>query len=627
MKKSLYKKGLVLGIIILFVGASIIPSTIGTISKKTTLPNSTSSGYIQDLIDNASDGDTIYIPSGIYYERIIINKSISLIGEDKDTTIIDSQQSGYIVSVSADRINLSGFTICNGVSYGIRIHSNNNTISDNNILNNEYGICLWGENNTLMNNHISSNNRYGIDLLGESNTIAVNIISSNNDYGIKLDGYDDNTITENSFFIDGLWVYDSYHNTVENNMVNGRPLVYLEDESDEIISDAGQVILLNCNRITLENLNLSYADVGVQLWGTNNCIISNCNCSNNYYGIYLYRSTLNIITGNTIRNKDEYGHYGIYLSNSDNNNITGNNISKNNNGICFDDSSRNTIRHNNLANNGYGLNLLYPSSYNILLENKIINCGGKGVNLDGSYRNNISDNTISNSGDDCIYLEHAISNTISNNTISDSGRDGIGLLFSSKNNIIYGNNINSNEECGIHLWHSSNRNNITGNIISSNNEDGIEILASDYNTISDNEISNNGYGINLHCNFMGDDFSNYNYIRGNTINSNKRDGIYLHNRETSIDNNIITRNVFSSNNRKSINFSCSGDNIISKNNFLGFKSRVFFKECENTWEQNYWYRPRILPKLIFGTKTIGYKTLPWINIDWLPALRPYKIEG
>jgi pectin methylesterase-like acyl-CoA thioesterase len=44
---------------------------------------------IQDAIDNASEGDTIFVHNGIYNENITIIKTINLIGEDKNTTIIN----------------------------------------------------------------------------------------------------------------------------------------------------------------------------------------------------------------------------------------------------------------------------------------------------------------------------------------------------------------------------------------------------------------------------------------------------------------------------------------------------------------------------------------------------------
>jgi len=71
MKNSMWKKGLVLGIIILFVGAIVLPSTGSTVMIKSSL--STSEGNIfyggsgpnnytsiQDAIDNASDGLLVF---------------------------------------------------------------------------------------------------------------------------------------------------------------------------------------------------------------------------------------------------------------------------------------------------------------------------------------------------------------------------------------------------------------------------------------------------------------------------------------------------------------------------------------------------------------------------------------
>jgi parallel beta-helix repeat protein len=67
---------------------------------------------------------------------------------------------------------------------------------------------------------------------------------------------------------------------VEDNTVNGKPLVYLEDVSDCKVEDAGQVILLNCTNITIQNLDLSNTTVGIELWGTVDCTISNSTVSN-----------------------------------------------------------------------------------------------------------------------------------------------------------------------------------------------------------------------------------------------------------------------------------------------------------------------------------------------------------
>jgi parallel beta-helix repeat protein len=102
---------------------------------------------------------------------------------------------------------------------------------------------------------------------------------------------------------------------VENNTVNDKPLVYLENASDYEVEDAGQVILVNCNNITVENLDLSNTSIGVALLNTGNSIISNNTVRNNSRkGIYLLDSSSNTITCNNVYNNK----VGISISADDN---------------------------------------------------------------------------------------------------------------------------------------------------------------------------------------------------------------------------------------------------------------------------------------------------------------------
>ena len=69
---------------------------------------------IQDAITDAANGDTIFVYNGTYYENILIYKSIQLLGEEKNTTIIDGDKKGDVVQVMADNVTISGFTVKNG---------------------------------------------------------------------------------------------------------------------------------------------------------------------------------------------------------------------------------------------------------------------------------------------------------------------------------------------------------------------------------------------------------------------------------------------------------------------------------------------------------------------------------
>ena len=89
---------------------------------------------IQDAINDAQAGDTIYVYRGLYKENLWVDKTINLIGENKTMTIIDGNGSGSIVCFSAPWIKICGFTLINeGPNQddaGIVIQSNHNIIQE-----------------------------------------------------------------------------------------------------------------------------------------------------------------------------------------------------------------------------------------------------------------------------------------------------------------------------------------------------------------------------------------------------------------------------------------------------------------------------------------------------------------
>ncbi|UCF12789.1 MAG: right-handed parallel beta-helix repeat-containing protein [Thermoplasmatales archaeon] len=417
-RNNLIKEGVVVAVILLFVSASVIPSTGTIIVEKTSFPSLNSNGYIQDLIDNASSGDTIYIPSGTYYESIIINKSISLIGEDRNTTIIDGSNTGDVVYITADWVNISSFTIRNSGNYrlGIDIKSDFTTIADNNILNNWVGIDIgdWpsnSNNNTIKDNNISSNKWNGIWLTSSNgNRITGNTITSNVMYGLVLGYSSNNFVLNNSFFNDGLKIYYSYQNTVINNTVNDKPLVCLENKSDTIIDvDEGQVILINCSNITIQNQEISNTDVGIELWNTHNCLLTDSTISNNNVGI-LFNGVLDSIINQCVITEN---HYGVRFGEEDCFGGGGYNVIQNNTindnsgfGIYFSHDGGgflNMIWENNICSNNIGI-FMIMSSKNHIFSNNIMSNVERGVALEaclcGGNLNRVFHNNFIYNGDE-----------------------------------------------------------------------------------------------------------------------------------------------------------------------------------------------------------------------------------
>jgi parallel beta-helix repeat protein len=162
---------------------------------------------IQEAINapQTVDEHTIHVDAGIYYEHVVLNKSVSLVGENAETAIIDGNGTGAVVTIEADNARISNFTIqrsgtgvgCAGIC--IASLSSNNTLSYNILRNNFFGIAtIYSENNTFAYNDIFSNT-FGIALLsGSKNNVVVgNTISSNED-GIWCEYSTGNSIIGNT---------------------------------------------------------------------------------------------------------------------------------------------------------------------------------------------------------------------------------------------------------------------------------------------------------------------------------------------------------------------------------------------------------------------------------------------
>ncbi|MEM0007034.1 MAG: NosD domain-containing protein [Candidatus Bathyarchaeia archaeon] len=158
---------------------------------------------IQEAINNASPGDIIHVSSGIYYENIVINKSVTLIGKDRENTIIDGRSLGNVISIQASNVNISGFTIQNSSTAGCGIYierlASGVIISNNYIKVNDIGIQIDSSSrNQICENVISANNIGILLFYSSSNVICRNIIKDNSD-GIDVYYYSiNNLICENT---------------------------------------------------------------------------------------------------------------------------------------------------------------------------------------------------------------------------------------------------------------------------------------------------------------------------------------------------------------------------------------------------------------------------------------------
>jgi nitrous oxidase accessory protein len=179
-------------------------------------------------VGNASEGDTIYVKSGIYQEHIAVDKSISLVGEDWETTIIDGNNSGQVVNITkCDTVNITGFTIRNSGRLGEG---------------NSAGVGLWKANYCNISGNKVTNSAYGIFVItSHNNIISRNIIEMNKGSGIRIDGWGQsnfNSLCGNELVDNGIGIdiTSGNNNSVyENNLANNGWEIHLDDSHNNSI--------------------------------------------------------------------------------------------------------------------------------------------------------------------------------------------------------------------------------------------------------------------------------------------------------------------------------------------------------------------------------------------------------
>ena len=193
MKKGIARNVIVFGIITLFIEASIVSGINIQIEETTSSRGNTlyvgGSGEgnytrIQDAINNASDGDTVFVYNGTYDEYLIINIRINLIGESTHNTIVTTNASLAVITISTDHVKVQGFTISkksphSRTEYGIEISSSYCNISYCKLIHNSfYDIRIFGfSNHNNIYRNIFQSVSYGIgfgNCFSCSNTIKHN---------------------------------------------------------------------------------------------------------------------------------------------------------------------------------------------------------------------------------------------------------------------------------------------------------------------------------------------------------------------------------------------------------------------------------------------------------------------
>ena len=241
--------------------------------------------HIQNAIDAANPGDTIFVYAGTYMENLVIDKSLSLTGEDKENTIIEGGGNGpVILSNELVNVSISDFTITNNfMDYGIYTSGGESeeqvSITNNNFCNiSRYAILLTGTSCSVVSNNVIYDCNGGIFLRSNSNH---NIIDGNTIFNFVKD-------SSKGYYNKGVLLDSSEHNIISNNEISFSPDVGISMSAPGRITSNNIVRsnkVINC----LAGVSLQFAE--------NNQFYENLFLSNDY-GCYLNTCQGNVVYQN-----------------------------------------------------------------------------------------------------------------------------------------------------------------------------------------------------------------------------------------------------------------------------------------------------------------------------------------
>ncbi|HEC87475.1 MAG TPA: hypothetical protein ENI49_06415, partial [Thermoplasmatales archaeon] len=264
---------------------------------------------IQDAVDNASDGDIIFVFNG-QYKGFVARKRLNIVGEDNENTTIKIYWSNEKIWLKADSITFTNFKVTGNYIGWQNAH-----------------LEAMGNNIIISNCKFYANN-------------ADVALHAGGEYWYTGDYYKDCITISNSTFQDagmGIQLYLARRCVIENCTFYNN---YVGVEIMDFVGKDAHHHIYNCDFYKNK--------YGICIHETDYNYICNCTILNNSMGFFINLAEGNYITSSLISGNN----LGVGVYRADEEWIIGNEIRGNKGGIKFDQYSEGSyVHHNNFVNN------------------------------------------------------------------------------------------------------------------------------------------------------------------------------------------------------------------------------------------------------------------------------------
>ena len=590
---------------------------IGVLGNSITVDADGSGDYrtVQEGIDAAENGDVVFVREGSYRENVTISgKSITLIGEGNDRTVLDSPPWNGTPSWWDD--NWSTGPPC------ITIRSGNNRISGLRFQRGTWGVVIESGKNNVVDNCTFYWLGHGLFIRNSDGNRIENTTVFDSLCGIRMENSDENTVLENHFLRNGYdWFVhgsgDKDRNGVPDDQEPGNPNADSDSdglcngfEREELGTDPLEPdtdgdglwdhleirlrlnpLLASSDRNGTQDRNIPCDYAGIYLEGSNDVRMSN-NLHEDHQGIMMESSSYNEVSKSNIALFDH--HWGRSCDNS--------RFKKSSLLRCRTangENQRDTVSSLHYSEwppdyrtENFGISLGSGSNHNEINDNDLSSFE-MGITILDGRGNLVVNNTCYSHTLACIRIENSDGSTISANDCSTFNvpywsygifisrskdciiernhcfHSHVGIYQEESSNCILGNNCSDN--CYGFFISGCDKTRIENNSINSNDEYGTFLRSSVEIKLTTNEFSSNRIGIKcyrgdvleINSNCLNEDLCgillemvNNSICKGNEIENNENHSLLL----WGSSHNEIENNTFGT---------CNGTSIALSNQWSG----------------------------------------------------------